>query len=147
MDYLERQYRLWHFVQLLKQILKDPNLATHKLQKQAFYKKITEYYFSKANPLADKKNKLMFPVATKQFKEAEQKGHNFDTMRKNLDFLKREFEDYFEELIKREIVNSDGDNPESYSLNRTSFMVYWEIVVLASLRFLWKIISFLKYDK
>lgn len=142
MEYISRQYRLWNFVRLLKFILSDPNLATHKLQKQAFYKKVTEYYFSGEKPLDDKKNILIFPVATEQFKKAEQKGHNLDTMKNNLEFLTREFNDYFDELIERQIIKSDGDNPESYSLNRTSFMVYWEIGLFAILKFIYKIITF-----
>ena len=87
MPYLQRQYKLQKFVGLLKFILSDKNLATDRIPKSAFFEKVKNIYFSKNEPLQDRKNKTIFPKATMQFTESLSNGHNIDSMKNNLNFL------------------------------------------------------------
>ncbi|HDY73016.1 MAG TPA: hypothetical protein ENH86_00380 [Candidatus Jorgensenbacteria bacterium] len=141
MDYLKRQFKLWKFVQILKEILNDLTLATYKLQRRSFYTRIKDYYFSRENPLEDKENKMTFPVATKQFKDAIPNGHNLDSMKRNLDFLQREFGDYFDQLVQEGVLVSDNDYPPSYSLNHNSPKVYWVLGVMSTAALIWGIVK------
>lgn len=139
MNYLQRQYRLRKFIQLLKIILSDKNLATDRMPKNMFLDKVKEVYFSKNEPLQNKENKLLFPRATNQFVKSINNGHTIDSMRQNLnDFLDSEFGDYFNDLEDKKVLIPNGDNPPSYRLNHNSVMVYWIIGVGIILSFLWK---------
>ncbi len=139
MNYLHRQYKLRKFVQLLKYILSDKNLATDRMPKNTFLEKVKEVYFLKNEPLQNKENKLLFPRATNQFIESINNGHNIDSMRQNLnDFLDSEFGDYFNDLEDKKVLIPNGDNPPSYRLNHNSAWVYWIIGVGIILSFLWK---------
>lgn len=144
MDYLQKQFRLWKFVQILKRILNDPSLATYKLQRKSFYTRVRDGYFTKETPLEDKENNATFPVATRQFRDAAPNGHNLDSMRRNLDFLRREFGDYFDQLVQEKVLIADNDYPPSYSLNHNSAKVYWIIGAMASASFLWGIVKIIK---
>ena len=141
MDYLQRQFRLRKFVQILKKILSDSGLATHKLQRRTFYTRVKDYYFSKENPLNDKGNKIIFPIATQQFKGAIPNGHNFDSMKQNLDFLQREFGDYFDQLVQESVIIPDSDYPSSFSLNHNSPKVYWVLGVMSAAALVWGIVK------
>jgi len=141
MDYLQRQFRLFKFTQLIKKILSNPKLTTYKMQRKSLYQKIVNYYFSKDNPLENKENKILFPIATKQFEDAIKSGRNLDSIKHNLDFLQREFGDYFDQLVQEKVLMPDNDYPPSYSLNHNSSRVYWIIIVMGFATLLWYIVK------
>lgn len=145
MNYLKRQYSLWHFVSRLKQIYDDPNLANNYISRNQLYKKIVRGFFSRKNPLEDKENKLIFNWGTKEFKDSLKNGHNLESMENNLEFLKKEFDNFFEELLEKEVIKADDDpySPQ-YFLNRTSPIVYWELGILNFTKIIWQLISILK---
>ncbi|GEM_PF-6535698 len=139
MDYLQRQYRIHKFVQLLKSILSDRSLATDRMPKDAFYERTRDTFFQESNPLESKRNKAIFPRATRQFSEAIENRHTFDSMRNNLDFLRAEFDDYFDDLVDRKVLASNSDRPPSFRLNYNSAMVYWIIGLGIFVGFIWRI--------
>lgn len=144
MNYLKRQYGLWHFVRRVREIYDDSDLANNYLSKNQIYKKIVRNYFVKQNPLEDKENQATFPWGTKEFKNSIKNGHSLESMESNLEFLKKEFDSYFEELLERKIIKENNDIPPQYFLNRNSHMVYWEIAALDIGKFFWEIVSVFK---
>ena len=144
MNYLRRQYSLWYFARRIREIYDDPNLANNYLSKNQIYKKIVRDYFVRQNPLGDKENQATFPWGTKEFKNSEKNGHNLESMEGNLDFLQKEFDSYFEELLERSILKERQDSPLQYFLSRTSPVVYYEIAILNLGKFIWSITNMFK---
>lgn len=144
MDYFKRQYRLWRFVQAIKLLFSNPNLATHELQKVALYGGIKNQFFSKTDPLNDGENRAIFPVAVAQFKEALTNGHRIESMKRDLDFLQREFDSYFEELVQDRVLLANKSYPPSYRLNHKSSRVYWALGLMAATAFIWKVFLTIK---
>lgn len=141
MEYLHRQYKLQKFVQLLKFILSDANLATDRMPRDAFYERVKNVYFQESNPLESKRNQAIFPRATRQFNDSIQNGHTIESMRNNLDFLRAEFDDYFDNLVDRNILISNNNNLPSFRLNHNSAMVYWVIGLGIFAGFVWQIVK------
>ncbi len=140
MTYFKRQYKLRKFIQLIKEILSYNDLATDRVQKNSFFERVKNIYFSKDDPLNDKNNLAVFPKATKNFNDSLANGHNIDSMKNNLgDFLKSEFDDYFDDLVDKKVLIPNTDNPPAYRLNHNSAMVYWIIGVGIILSFLWEL--------
>lgn len=139
MDYLQRQYRLRKFVQLLKLILSDANLVADRMPKDAFYERTKSVYFQEPSPLESKRNKAIFPRATRQFNESVENGHTLVSMQNNLDFLRAEFDDYFDDLADKKILIPNNDRPSSFRLNHNSAMVYWIIALGIFVGFVWQI--------
>lgn len=139
LKYLQRQCKLRGFVQLLKSILSDKNLATDRMPNNIFFEKVKEVYFSKNNYLQNKENKFLFPRATNQFINSINNGHTIDSMKNDLNFLETEFNDYFNDLKDKKVLIPNKDNPSAYRLNHNSAMVYWIIGVGVIFSFLWKL--------
>lgn len=145
MNYLKRQYNIWYFTRMLLRIYENFHLANNYISRNQLYKKIVRDYFSKNSPLNNKENIAAFPWATKNFKDSIKNGHTLESMENNLEFLKKEFDSYFEELLERKIIKADDDiSSPQYFLNRTSPMVYWELGILNFTKFLWNFLNLFK---
>lgn len=134
MQYIKRQYSLQIFIAKIKKIFEDNDIATNYLSRQALYRKIKVDYFGKIDPLNDKKNNSAFPTATKNFKIAQNKGHNLESMENNLDFLDKEYDSYIDELIDSGVLREKRNAPQEYYLNRLSPRVYWEIFIISIMK-------------
>lgn len=141
MDYILRQFRLHKFVQMLKSILNNPNLATDRMPKEIFYERIKESYFQETDPLESKRNKTIFPRATTQFEESIENEHTLASMEGNLDFLRTEFDSYFDDLVGKDVLISNNDNPPAFRLNHNSAMVYWIVGFGIISGFVWQVIK------
>lgn len=140
MQFLKRQYHLQNFIIKLKRIFDNPEIANNYVSRNWLYRRVVWDYFGKINPLEDKENIATFPWATSNFKKAAKNGHNLESMENNLDFLKKEYDSYFEELLDKGVIKENKDTPPQYFLNRNSPRVYWEIVVLDFFRVLLKLV-------
>jgi len=141
MDYFKRQYQLRKFVKLLKLILNEERLATDRMPRNIFYERIKDIYFQEQSPLESRCNKVVFPRATRQFNESVKSGHTLDSMKRNLDFLKAEFDSYFDDLVDKNVLISNNDRPPSFRLNYNSAMVYWIIGLGTFIGLVWQIVK------
>lgn len=144
MNYFKRQFNLWYFMRKVVRIFDDPQLANNYLSRNQLYRKVVWDYFAKNNPLENKENKSAFPWGTNEFIKSQKNGHNLESMENNLDFLQKEYDSYFEELLGRGIIKANDDIPPQYFLNRNSPMVYWELGILNLTKIIWEFISIFK---
>lgn len=124
---------------MLRLVLSDGNLATDRMSRDSFCEGVENAYFQELRPLESRRNKAVFPRATKQFIESVRNGHTPASMRDNLGFLQSEFGDYFDDLVDKKVLISDNDNPPAFRLNHNSAMVYWVVGLGIFCGFVWKV--------
>lgn len=98
------QLQLEKFKKIVINLYNNDNLACHYLSKSLIFKAIKLRYFSKKDPLYNDENLLLYPSATKQFQQAIKNGHSLKSCEKDLNFLKKEFNKFFEALKYKRIL-------------------------------------------
>lgn len=142
MDYFIRQARIIYFFRILKKVTTSSNFADIFFSENSLYKLMRGNYFAqKGDPLKNKENLFVFPSGSQQFKTSKKHGRNLESMEKNLDFLRKEFNSYFKELLAGSHIKENSDFPPQYFLNTKSYMYYWEIGIFNMFKFVLNVIK------
>ena len=140
MRYIKRKIGLHLFTSKIEKLLRSSGWSSNYFSKDSLHKKFIRDHFSPENPLNDHWNKIIFPEATEEFQKVLKEGkHTLESAESNLDFLRKEFDSYFEELLEISTIKTNQDRPLEYFMSHTSSMTHWEIGVIKFLSFLWRL--------
>lgn len=131
--FMEKFYETLIFSRI-KNILKNKNLATYKLQKNDIIQRLNNFFWDNSRGINGFWNKRIYKNQVDFLKNAiKNKGHNIESCHNNLaDNLNIRTDELITHLINQDMLRSDNDTPPSYFINTSiwSFLGFlkWLIV-------------------